>query len=91
MFSYVSLEARFLSDHLLRGVRRINERALERLSPRFGTLSVHFDRPLIPPEKLLRVLLLQALYTIRSEHQLIEDLGAGNRRHPLSSAGTAEL
>ena len=52
----------------------MTDRALERLSPRFGTLYVQFGRPSIPPEKLLRALLLQALYTIRSERQLMEQL-----------------
>ena len=61
-------------DHPLRAIRRITDRALERLSPRFGTLYVKFGRPSIPPEKLLRALLLQALYTIRSERQLMEQL-----------------
>src|SRR6476661_10365721 len=74
MFSYVSLEERVRVDHPLRGIRRITDRALERLSPRFGTLYINFGRPSIPPEKLLRALLLQALYTIRSERQLIEQL-----------------
>ena len=74
MFSYVSLEARVPADHPLRAIRRITDRALERLSPRFGTLYVNFGRPSIPPEKLLRALLLQALYTIRSERQLMEQL-----------------
>lgn len=74
MFSYVSLEARVPPDHPLRAIRRITDRALARLSPRFGTLYVQFGRPSIPPEKLLRALLLQALYTIRSERQLMEQL-----------------
>lgn len=74
MFSYVSLEERVPQDHPLRTIRRITDRALERLSSRFGTLYVNFGRPSIPPEKLLRALLLQALYTIRSERQLIEQL-----------------
>ena len=74
MFSYVSLEERVPADHPLRAVRRITDRALERLSPRFGTLYVNFGRPSIAPEKLLRALLLQALYTIRSERQLMEQL-----------------
>ena len=74
MFSYVSLEARVPPDHPLRAIRRITDRALERLSPRFGTLYVNFGRPSIPPERLLRALLLQALYTIRSERQLMEQL-----------------
>jgi transposase len=74
MFSYVSLEERVPQDHPLRAVRRITDRALERLSPRFGTLYINFGRPSIPPEKLLRALVLQALYTIRSERQLMEQL-----------------
>ena len=74
MFSYISPEERVPQDHPLRAIRRITDRALERLSPRFGTLYVNFGRPSIPPEKLLRALLLQALYTIRSERQLMEQL-----------------
>jgi transposase len=74
MFSYVSLEARVPPDHPLRAIRRITDRALERLSPEFSRLYIHFGRPSVPPEKLLRALLLQALYTIRSERQLMEQL-----------------
>jgi transposase len=74
MFSYVALEARVPADHPLRTIRRITDRALERLSPEFGRLYIHFGRPSVPPEKLLRALLLQALYTIRSERQLMEQL-----------------
>jgi transposase len=74
MFSYVSLEERVPQDHPLRAIRRITDRALERLSPKFGALYVTFGRPSIPPERLLRALLLQALYTIRSERQLIEQI-----------------
>ncbi len=74
MFSYVSLEERVPRDHPLRAIRRITDQALEQLSPRFGALYVHFGRPSIPPERLLRALLLQALYTIRSERQLMEQL-----------------
>lgn len=74
MFSYVSLEERVPKDHPLRAIRRITDRALEQLSPRFGALYVHFGRPSIPPEQLLRALLIQALYTIRSERQLMEQL-----------------
>lgn len=74
MFSYVSLEERVPADHPLRAIRRITDRALERLSPRFGALYVNFGRPSIPPERLLRALLLQGLYTIRSERQLMEQL-----------------
>ena len=74
MFSYVSLEERVPPDHPLRAIRRITDRALGRLSPQFDAIYVHFGRPSIPPEKLLRALVLQALYTIRSERQLMEQL-----------------
>ena len=74
MFSYISPEERVPKDHPLRAVRRITDRALERLSPRFGSIYVKFGRPSVPPEKLLRALVLQALYSIRSERQLIEQL-----------------
>ena len=74
MFSYVSLEDRVPPDHPLRAIRRITDRALERISPELGVLYIHFGRPSIPPERLLRALVLQALYTIRSERQLMEQL-----------------
>jgi transposase len=74
MFSYLSPEERVPQDHPLRAVRRMTDRALERLSPKFGTLYVKFGRPSVAPEKLLRALLLQALYSIRSERQLMEQL-----------------
>jgi transposase len=74
MFSYVSCEARVPADHPLRAIRAIVGAALEELSPRFETLYAKAGRPSIAPEKLLRALLLQAFYTIRSERQLIEQL-----------------
>jgi transposase len=74
MFSDISLEERVPKDHLLRAIRRSTDRALERLSPRVGALHVHFGRPSIPPEQLLRALLLQSLYSVRSERQLMEQL-----------------
>src|SRR5262245_44592137 len=74
MFSYLSPEQRVPADHPLRAIRRITDRALERLSPKLGALYINFGRPSIPPEQLLRALLLQALYTIRSERQLMEQL-----------------
>src|SRR6476619_7831486 len=74
MFSYLSPEERVPQDHPLRGIRRMTDRALARLSPRFGTLYVKFGRPSVPPEQLLRALLLQALYSIRSERLLMEQL-----------------
>jgi len=74
MFSYVSLEERVPADHPLRAIRQITDRALTRMSAQLGTLYINFGRPSIPPEQLLRALLLQALYTIRSERQLMEQL-----------------
>ena len=74
MFSYLSLEDRVPADHPLRAVRRITDTALERISPELGSLYLHFGRPSISPERLLRALVLQALYTIRSERQLMEQL-----------------
>lgn len=74
MFSYVSPEARVPADHPLRAIRRMTDAVLERLSPRFDQLYSTIGRPSIPPEKLLRALLLQALYTVRSEALLMEQL-----------------
>jgi transposase len=70
----VSAEARVPPDHPLRPVRRIVDDALRRLSPRFERLYVRWGRPSIAPEKLLRALLVQILYSIRSERQLVEQL-----------------
>jgi transposase len=74
MFSYVSPEERVPADHPLRTIRRITDRALERLTTQFDTVYIKFGRPSVPPEKLLRALLLQALYSIRSERLLMEQL-----------------
>ena len=74
MFSYVTPEARVRPDHPLRPIRRMVDAALARLSPRFDRLYATTGRPSIPPEKLLRALLLQILYSIRSERLLMEEL-----------------
>ena len=74
MFSYVALEDRIPADHPLRIVRPMVERALTALSPTFDQIYADGGRPSIPPEQLLRALLLQVLYTIRSERQLMEQL-----------------
>jgi transposase len=66
MFSYVTPEARVRPDHPLRPIRRMTDAALARLSSRFDRLYSATGRPSIPPEKLLRALLLQVLYSIRS-------------------------
>ena len=74
MFSYVTPEARVRADHPLRPIRRMTDAALQRLSSRFGALYSTTGRPSIPPEKLLRALSLQILYSIRSERLLMEEL-----------------
>jgi transposase len=74
LFSYVSCEARVPADHPLRPIRSIVDEALEVLSTEFEGLYATVGRPSIPPEKLLRALLLQAFYSIRSERQLMEQL-----------------
>ena len=74
MFSYVTPEARVRPDHPLRPIRRMTDAALQRLSPRFDRVYSTVGRPSIPPEQLLRALLLQMLYSIRSERLLVEDL-----------------
>ena len=74
MFSYISPEARVPQDHPLRAIRTLVDKVLVELSPRFETLYSRVGRPSIPPEKLLRAQLLQVLYTIRSERQLMEQL-----------------
>jgi transposase len=74
MFSYVSPEERVPADHPLRAIRRMTDAIFDRLSRRFARLYSDIGRPSIPPEKLLRALLLQGLYTVRSERLLIEQL-----------------
>lgn len=74
MFSYVTPEARVRADHPLRPIRRMTDAALARLSTRFDRLYSGTGRPSVPPEQLLRALLLQILYSIRSERLLMEEL-----------------
>jgi transposase len=74
MFSYLSPEARVRQDHPLRAIRRLTDDVFKRLSPRFARLYSDIGRPSIPPEQLLRALLLQSLYTIRSERLLMEEI-----------------
>jgi transposase len=74
MFSYLTPEARVRADHPLRPIRRMTDAALARMSPRFDRLYSTTGRPSIAPEKLLRALLLQLLYSIRSERLLMEEL-----------------
>ena len=74
MYSYLSPEERVPADHPLRPIRQITDRVLKGLSRLFERMYARLGRPSIPPEKLLRALLLQILYTIRSERMLMEQL-----------------
>jgi transposase len=74
MFSYVRPEQRIPPDHPLRAMRTMVDEALKTLSRRFDRLYAATGRPSIPPEQLLRALLLQMLYSVRSERLLIEQL-----------------
>jgi transposase len=74
LFSYVNCEGRVPKDHPLRAILQIVDQALAALSPEFEGLYAKFGRPSIPPERLLRALLLQAFYSVRSERQLMEQL-----------------
>lgn len=74
IFSYITPAQRVPADHPLRAVRKVVDAALEKMSARFQRLYSRTGRPSIPPERLIRALLLQVLYTIRSERQLIEHL-----------------
>jgi transposase len=74
MFSYLSPDERVPENHPLRAIRRMTDQALRDLSPRFEAIYSSEGRPSIAPEKLLRALLLQVLYTVRSERLLMEQL-----------------
>jgi transposase len=74
MFSYLSPEQRVPQDHPLRAIRKIADAVFVELSPQFDKLYARMGRPSIAPEKLLRALLLQVLYSVRSERLLMEEL-----------------
>ena len=74
MFSYISAEQRVPKDHPLRAIRVMVDAALKESSWRFDAVYANSGRPSIAPEKLLRALLLQVLYTVRSERLLMEQL-----------------
>src|SRR6202163_3419329 len=74
MFSYLSAEQRVPAEHPLRPLRAMMDDILREMSPRFAKLYADTGRPSIPPERLLRALLLQILYTVRSERLLLEQL-----------------
>ncbi len=74
MWSYISAEQRVPPDHPLRPIRILVDAVLKELSPRFSQLYAKTGRPSVAPERLLRALLLQVLYSIRSERMLMEQL-----------------
>src|SRR3954465_5487102 len=74
MFSYLSPEQRVPVDHPLRAIRQMTANVLAKLSPKLTQMYSDLGRPSIAPEKLLRALLLQVLYTVRSERMLMEQL-----------------
>jgi transposase len=74
LFSYVSLESRVPRNHPLRKMREMFDEALEGMAPDFDEMYSRMGRPSIPPERLLRALLLQVLYSVRSERMLMEQL-----------------
>ena len=74
MYSYLSAEERVPSNHPLRAVRKLTDKILVDLSKLFSQMYSQMGRPSIAPEKLLRALLLQVLYTVRSERMLMEQL-----------------
>src|SRR6478609_9946911 len=74
MFSYVALEERIPADHPLRAVRKLVDVVLARMSKEFDGVYSEVGRPSIAPERLLRALLLQVFYSVRSERLLMEQL-----------------
>ena len=74
MFSYVSLEQRVPPDHPLRAVRKLTDTVLASLSPELDKLYKTSGRPSIAPEYILRALLLQVFYSVRSERLLVEQI-----------------
>jgi transposase len=74
MYSYISPEKRVPADHPLRAIRKIVDEILKEMSPKFQKLYSDVGRPSIAPERLLRSLLLQIFYSVRSERMLIEQL-----------------
>ena len=74
MFSYINLEQRVPAEHPLRAIRQMVDQALGDLSAHFDGLYARGGRPSIPPEQLLRALLLQVLYGLRRERQWMEQV-----------------
>ena len=100
MFSYVALEDRIPADHPLRGVRKLVDAVLAGMSKDFDGLYSEVGRPSIAPERLLRALLLQVFYSVRSERLLMEQLnynllfrwfvGLGDRRRGMEPRGVQQ-
>ena len=74
LFSYVDLEARIPARHPLRKIRQVVNDALASLDAEFSALYIDFGRPSIAPERLIRASLIQILFSIRSERQLMEQM-----------------
>ena len=74
VFSYIAPEERIPQDHPLRAIRPLADQILKEMSPQFARIYAKNGRPSIPPERLLRALLLQIFYSIRSERMLMEQL-----------------
>lgn len=74
MFSYRTFESRIPADHPIRKVRQVVDQALKEIAPTFDEMYASVGRPSIPPEQLIRSMLLQILFTIRSDRQLVERL-----------------
>ena len=74
MFSYVSVEERVPADHPLRAVRKIVDEVLRGMARDFDGMYAKTGRPSVPPERLLRAVLLQIFYSIRSERMLMEQM-----------------
>ena len=74
MLCLISVESRVPQDHPLRPVKALADAALKRLSPVFDAMYADNGRPSVPPERLLKGMLLIALYSVRSERQFCEQL-----------------
>src|ERR1700758_3725619 len=74
VFSYISPEQRVRKDHPLRPIRTMVDQVLKELSPEFNKMYSKVGPPSIPPEQLLRALVVQMLYSIRSERLLVEEI-----------------
>jgi transposase len=74
MFSYVSLEERVPQDHALRGMRELVDQILRAMAKEFDGMYAKTGRPSVPPDRLLRSVLLQIFYSVRSERMLMEQM-----------------